>query len=351
MSDIRLLDLGARSYRDLGRAHGEAWGADAAALFGIRFGLTRKKSPIRDPGKLVELARLHLAPLRDYDLGLYEELLGIAETSGLEPWQVLLLNHYTDFRDVPPEAMGCSVVYAPLPDGPVAAQTWDMHGTAEPYVGLLKLEPPDGPPVTLFTLAGCLALAGMNALGVAVCINNLTPNDARIGVNWPTVVRRMLREPTARAARDVLLRSPLGSGHNYLIADEREVFNVETTATQARVTHDDPRRAYWHTNHYTHPDLLPYEVPLLPSSTSRGRYAKLTHELSHEPRSLADVWTLLGSHDGYPGSICTHLPGDDPDASKTCGAIVCDIPRRRVLALRGCVHDQPYREVGLEVAV
>lgn len=346
MTPIRLLDLGAgRTYRELGLIHGTEWGADAAALYGIRFALTREKSRLGDPAALAELARRHLPVQRDYDAGLYDELTGVAEASGLEPWQVLLLNHYTDFRDIPPEAMGCSVVYAPLEHGPVAAQTWDMHGTAEPYVGLLRLTPPDGPPVVVFTLTGCLALAGMNAHGVAVCINNLTPDDARVGVSWPTVVRRMLREPTARAARDVLLATPLGSGHNYLIADEREVFNVETTARLARVTHDDPARAYWHTNHYVHPDLVPHQRPPPTTSTSGLRYERLTARMAKPPRTIDEVWALLGSHDGHPRSICAHLPGDDPDASKTCGGLICDIPNRRVLARAGCLHGGHYRVV------
>lgn len=343
---IRLLDLGARGYADLGRAHGDAWGPDACALFGIRFGLTRKKSPIGDAAQIAELARLHLPVLRQYDAGLYDELLGLAERAGLEPWQVLLLNHYTDFRDVPPEAMGCSVLYAPTASGPVAAQTWDMHGTAEPFVGLTRFTPPDGPTAVVFTLAGCLALAGMNAAGVAVCINNLTPNDARIGVSWPTLVRRMLRATTAREARALLEAATLGSGHNYLIADDHEVFNVEATARLTRVTHSDAGRVYWHTNHYTHADLIPLEQPPAAASTSRRRYDLLTTRMAKgAPRTIEEVWGVLGMHEGFPASICTHLTGDDPDASKTCGGLVCDVRGRRVLAGRGCMHDQEWTVV------
>ena len=31
----------------------------------------------------------------------------------------------------------CSAVYTPTPEGPLLAQTWDMHGSAMPYVMML----------------------------------------------------------------------------------------------------------------------------------------------------------------------------------------------------------------------
>jgi len=350
MSDdaIELVDLGRGSARALGERHAEAWGERAAALFGVRWRLLRARSRVRDDAQLRALADAHLPVLHDFHPPAVEELEGFAHVSGLEPWQLVVLNHYTDFRDIPPESGGCSVVYAPLSEGPFAAQTWDMHGTAEAFVGALRLKRDNTPAMALFTLAGCVGMTGLNTAGVSVCINNLTPSDARVGVVWPSLVRRMLEERSAEAAVEVLRGARLGSGHNYMVADERAVFNVETTGRQQRVTHADAHGWYWHTNHYLHPELQPLEMPRLPTSTTCDRYDRLEQHLGPNalhPRDARSLWQLLGSHEGFPRSLCTHLTGDDPSASKTCGGVVCDLRGRRMLARRGCLNDAAARTI------
>lgn len=346
---IPILDLGApASYRELGERHGAEWGEKAAALFGIRWALTRKRSRIKDTSRLVRLAQAHVPFLAEYSPTLHEELLGLASTSGLEPWQLVILNHYTDFRDIPPDTGGCSVLFAPLPSGPVIAQTWDMHGTAEPFVGVLRLKPPDGPAAVLFTIAGCQGMCGLNDHGVAVCINNLTPKDGRIGALWPSLVREMLKRDTAAGAREVLAKAPLGSGHNYMVADETRIYNVETTAIEQRLTHDDFSAYYHHTNHYLHPDLLPLALPLATASTSFDRYAAVDRWLQESPpQTVEALWKGLGSHEGYPRSVCSHMAGSDPSSSKTCGAVICDLANRRILAHQGCLHDAEPTVVGV----
>ncbi len=350
MSDdaIELLELGQGDARSLGARHAEAWGDRAAALFGVRWRLLRARSRIKDDATLRALAEAHLPVLQAFHAPAVEELEGFAHVSGLEPWQLVVLNHYTDFRDIPPESGGCSVVYAPLTTGAIAAQTWDMHGTAEPFVGLLRLKRDNTPRMVLFTLAGCLGMTGLNSAGVAVCINNLTPDDARVGVVWPALVRRMLEESSAAAAVEVLRGARLGSGHNYLVADPGAVFNVETTGTRQKVTHTDPHGWYWHTNHYLDETLKVHEQPLLPTSTSCDRFDRLTAHLGPDalhPHDVRALWQLLGSHEGYPRSLCAHLTGDDPAASKTCGGALCDLSGRRMLARRGCLNDLPARTV------
>ncbi len=348
---IELCDIDAGTPREQGEQQGERLGEQACALFGLRWRLLRLRSRIRDVDQLHAKAQAHVEVLRSFDGDLSDELNGFARASGLEPWQLVILNHYTDFRDIPPDDGGCSVVYAPLLGGNVSAQTWDMHGTAEPFVTLLRLKPRDAPPVVLFTLTGCLGMTGLNALGVSVCINNLTPNDARVGILWPALVRRMLRERTAEAALEVLMRAQLSSGHNYLIADRARAFNVETTGVEKRVTFRDASAWYWHTNHYLDPELRAFEVPALSTSTTCDRFETLTGKLASSTTRPADIdalWTLLGSHDGLPRSLCSHLQGDDPAASKTCGAIICDPTRSHILARRGCINGASYRVVEVE---
>ncbi|MFT7622344.1 MAG: isopenicillin-N N-acyltransferase-like protein [Myxococcota bacterium] len=359
---IPYVDLGAGSYTEIGQAHGDAFGQGAAALFGVRWQLTRTRSGIKDVDALRALAHAHVNFLGDHSPGHLAEILGLASASGLEPWQLVILNHYTDFRDIRPDPSsvgdpavvadpsdgGCSAIYAPLPSGPVIAQTWDMHGTAEPFVNLVRVAPPDGPPMVTFTLAGCLGMTGLNAAGVAVCINNLTPSDARVGLIWPALVRQMLLKTTAQGALDVLMQASLGSGHNYLIADPNQMFNVEATGglkTQTATASNGGGEVVFHTNHYLDPALEAVQAPLHPKTTTHQRWDHLCRLLAETPDSIEALWGVMGSHEGYPKSICSHVAGDEPSAAKTCGGIICDVTARRVYAQRGCLHEAPWRMV------
>jgi isopenicillin-N N-acyltransferase-like protein len=50
----------------------------------------------------------------------------------------------------------------------VLGQTWDMHGTAEPYVRLMRIRPRAATTRSLcFTLTGCLGMTGLRRTGSA----------------------------------------------------------------------------------------------------------------------------------------------------------------------------------------
>src|SRR5690606_38222947 len=118
--------------------------------------------------------------LERFDRDLHEELCGIAEGADLRPEDIVVLNHYTDLRDIDPDAAlgrppggagpigprtedGCTALWIKAAAGPVLAQTWDMHATAMPYVMLLEVPEIDGAPgALLFSLTGCLGMCGVN---------------------------------------------------------------------------------------------------------------------------------------------------------------------------------------------
>src|SRR5690606_22108499 len=102
-------------------------------------------------------------------------------------------------------------------------------------------------------------------------INNLKSVDAQVGVAWPALVRRALRERSAQAARDVILAAPLGSGHHYLVADEHHAFGIETSGRQKKVVFEEAAASYVHTNHCLDPDMAALST-VGPESTTRDRY-------------------------------------------------------------------------------
>ena len=340
----------ARAPRAQGRAHGEEMRPLIAEIAGIRTALCIELGAYATEAEVLDVARLHLPVLRRFDVALSDELEGIAEGAGLSPERIVVLNHYTDLRDLVPGDVGgeddCSAVYAPSPEGPLLAQTWDMHGSAMPYAMMLGVPERDGAPASwAFTITGCLGMTGLNAHGVGITINNLKSTDARVGIVWPALVRRVLAEPTATAARDRILGAPLGSGHHYLVADSTHAYGIETSGRRKLVIHDDWTRAYVHTNHCLDPEIAAVTTTS-PTSTTHDRYAQLTASLAARPiAGRADLWQRLGSHDGYPRSVCTHLASPaDPHAMLTCGAVAMDLARADLWAAPGCIHAaRPHR--------
>jgi isopenicillin-N N-acyltransferase-like protein len=364
---MRQLELPAgKPPRDWGRIHGESFRREVKALAQIRIYLCTTVGGFRSAAEVLAAAAAHLPVLERYHLGLYQELLGIAEGAAVSPEEIVVANHYTDLRDLDPDPKtwrpaprrddpeagqararaggaggdGCSVIWAESPSGRILAQTWDMHATAIPYAMVLRVPASaDGPAATLLTVTGCLGMAGMSGARVAIAINNLCSTDATLGVVWPAVVRRALHHPTAQAARDLIAISPIGSGHHYIVADRRAVFAIETSGTRRKQVFAGGR-SYCHTNHCLDGEVAARST-VLETSTTRERMAWLEADLARTGvTDLADVWRRLGSEDGWPGSVCCNLATpESPHESATCGAIAMNLDTGELWAQQGLVHN------------
>ncbi len=338
---------------DVGRAHGQLWASEIKALAELRTTLTFGKSDIEANEDLARLARAHLPVLEAFDGALHAELLASAEGAGMSPEELVILNHYTDIRDIRAPVWGplvdpggCSMALLPGgATGPaVSGQTWDMHGSAMPFVRLVEFRVEGTPAATLLTLTGCLGMAGINAHGVAVLINNLTSTDARVGVVWSALVRRMLRERTVEGAVQVLRAAPLGSGHHYLVTDGLEAVSIETSGQLKRELARGTTARLLHTNHCLIDDLKAVErVP--EGSTTWVRFGHLERRVDRLAAGRIGAEELaraFADHEGYPKSLCIHMtrpPGASPHAVDTCAAVVFDHAARRMLAVQGCAVD------------
>ncbi|MHB2016434.1 MAG: C45 family peptidase, partial [Candidatus Xenobia bacterium] len=120
--------------RQRGEQHGEALREQVRQLFEIRRELLYKRSPVKDPARITRLADAQWAVSERYFPGLCEEMDGIARAAGVTREAMVILNNYTDFRDIGPGVEGCTAVYVHHDDGVYLGQTWDMHASAEPFV-------------------------------------------------------------------------------------------------------------------------------------------------------------------------------------------------------------------------
>lgn len=367
---MRQLELPAgKPPRDWGRIHGESFRGEVKALAQIRIYLCAAYGGFRSAAEVLAAAAAHLPVLERYHLGLYQELLGIADGAAVSPAEIVVANHFTDLRDLDPDPKtwrpaprrddpeaghaargaagrsgdGCSVIWAESPSGRILAQTWDMHATAIPYAMVLRVPASvDGPAATLLTVTGCLGMTGMAATSgsrVAVAINNLCSTDATLGVVWPAVVRRALHQPTAQLARDLIATSPIGSGHHYFVADRSAAYAIETSGTRRKQVFAGGR-SYCHTNHCLDGDVAARStVPEI--STSHERMAWLEADLARAGvTDLADVWRRLGSEDGWPRSVCTNMATPEaPHESATCGAIAMNLDTGELWAQQGLIHN------------
>jgi isopenicillin-N N-acyltransferase like protein len=365
---MRVLELPAgKSPREWGRIHGESFRGAIKSLAELRVYLCTKVGTFTSHDQVMAAAKAHLPVLERYHKPLYDELVGIAEGAIVSPEEIVVANHYTDLRDLDPDPAswrmapteddpdmtaggrkvwtdggeGCSTIWAESPTGRILAQTWDMHATAIPYVMVLGIpESEDGPAARLLTVTGCLGMAGMNAARVAVAINNLYSTDATLGVVWPAMVRRALHQDTAAAARDVIARSPIGSGHHYFVADRKEAYAIEASGTRRRMVFAGERPAFCHTNHCLDTDVAARsKVP--PTSTSHDRMKWLEHDLAREAlRDLDDAWKRLGSEDGWPRSVCTNMATPEaPHGTATCGAVAMNLDTGEWWGQQGLIHN------------
>jgi isopenicillin-N N-acyltransferase-like protein len=337
--------------RQIGRVHGERDRASIRELAALRWRLARERLEVHDSAYLERLADAHRPILEGFDPALAAELEGIAEGAGVTFAEVLVLNHYTDLRDIrqgawpkgappprPTDGGGCSAALVATVQGAVSGQTWDMHGTAAPFVRLLEVRLAGAPTACFLTLAGCLGMAGMNEEGLGVLINNLSSSDARVGLCWPALVRRLLRERRLSDAVAVLERAPLGSGHHYLVSDGREAVSLESSGTRKAVLHRGAAARLLHTNHCLVPEMHATEaIPNGSTTWERLRHLERRIGALQADPTPGDLARAFACHEGYPRSLCLHLPEvEGPDATATCGAIVLDHAERTILAVGGC---------------
>jgi isopenicillin-N N-acyltransferase-like protein len=322
--------------------HGETFRDDIATLAEIRTSLIATAWLIEGPEKVRQRAQEHLPLLQAYDADLYAEFQGIAEGSNLSEADLLILNHYTDLRDlgIVTEALeeGCTILHTRYDHEVLIGQTWDMHATAGPFVMMMYL-PDEG--VWVQTVTGSLALCGMNRHGMAVAINNLVMGDARVGVSWPTLVRRMLRDTAVPQAEKTLVSTTVGSGHHYLLSDRDVSVAWEISGSQSAVVFRGSQGVYVHANHCLDAKMSAISQ-ISPTSTTNERQRQAEDLLGDNPRpSAQQMWEMMGCRVNFPYSLFTdRRTADNPHGVATCARVMMDVGRGQIWACSGFAAEQ-----------
>jgi len=330
-----------------GIAHGEEFKTPIKELAEIRKGLMLAKNP-RLAKKLDELAMDQLHISRQYSPHIADEIEGIAQGAGLSLTDIVILNNYTDFRDIQLPEEGCSTVHVQTPSDILSGQTWDMHRSAKNYMCLIQVPQTERHSAQLvLTLVGCVGLMGVNAENGLIGVNNINTTNAKTGLIWPLLVRRVLEEKTLADMRRALLHAPVTSGHNYLISSPDGGEHLEVTPSvyeKVAALSKGQVGGIFHTNHCMGSEIEKLEDKSSMSSTTFNRYNLLTNK-TYKVTDLEDFKNLLTDHDEFPKSICSHFENGAQDPSFTCGGGACDLKNGRYIFWRGCpAHDDDYKE-------
>jgi isopenicillin-N N-acyltransferase-like protein len=330
-----------KTHLEWGQSHGEEFKTAIKELASIRRDLMLAKNP-KLLTKLDELALAQWKISHQFAPLIADEIKGIAEGAQLSLTDIVILNNYTDFRDISLPEEGCSTIHVQSANSILSGQTWDMHRSAKNYMCLIHL-----PNQLILTLVGCVGLMGVNNQNCLIGVNNINTTRAKTGLIWPVLVRRVLQETSLADMKNVLLTAPVTSGHNYLISSPEGGMHLEVTPTVSEVVsalNKNETGAIFHTNHCLGLEVSKLEDKSSMSSTTFNRYDLLTRKTTNI-QILDDLKSLLTNHDEFPKSICSHFENGAQDPSFTCGGGVSDLKTGHHIFWKGCpVHDQDFKE-------
>lgn len=336
-----------------GQAHGETYREAIKELCQIRRELMLSKNP-KLKKALGELALEQFEISKKFAPHLASEIEGLVTGSNLTLTDLVILNNYTDFRDIILPDEGCSTVHIQTSHSKIlSGQTWDMHRSAKNFMCLIQIPHNElYPSQMILTLVGCVGLMGVNSLNNLIGVNNINTTNAKTGLIWPVLVRKVCEQNSIADMRKTLLSAPVTSGHNYLISSPEGGEHLEMTPTiseKVSALTKGQVGSIFHTNHCIGSEIEKLEDKKSMSSTTFNRWDLLSKN-TYKVSNLSDFKTLLTSHDEFPKSICSHFENGAQDPSFTCGGGVSDLTTSEHIFWRGCpVHDQDYREFKFKI--
>jgi hypothetical protein len=234
--------------RARGRAHGEAAREAVGAAIGRWSEATG--APIEAYAAAFLEATELLPAIARHCPELHEELQGIAEGAGV-PFPLVAAYNLMDEQWWYDAERGCSVVGVAREGGRVVlAQNMDLPAFMDSSQLVLRVRGPGQPEALVLTSAGLLGLTGVNAAGVAVCVNTLMMlRHSRRGLPVAAVLRGALARADRDAAVAWLREVPHASGQHYAVADRHGFASLECSAGGAAPSSPPAARTLLHTNH------------------------------------------------------------------------------------------------------
>jgi hypothetical protein len=266
--------------------------------------------------------------------GLAEEIRGLAYGAGLGSDQALLLQlrrEIMGYLKVGSAAECTTYARAGSADSgdSVLAQTIDLNGSLEDQVGVLDVSPIGGRGRALvLSFAGLLGYLGLNSEGLAVGLNLVLGGEWRPGLPPYLAIRHLLDSAASVDEAITILRGlRLASSRSITLCDRDKAAWVEVLGDEIRVVEAEQTM---HTNHFLHPDLVPYdEVNVFARNSSVRRLEACASGLAGLPNP-----THAEDHFALLSAAPIRVPDDgDIRRERTVAAVVM-LPARGELHLR-----------------
>jgi isopenicillin-N N-acyltransferase-like protein len=279
---------------------------------------------------------------------------GLAEGAGVAFDDVLVLNSIESIT-ADRLHLGCtSLAVGPeaSADGSVlVAHNEDWYPEDVEDVFLVHGRPEGEPPFLAVSYGGLLPNIGFNAAGIAQGCDTVYATDVRLGVPRTIVARHVLAATSMDEAVQAALHPHRAAGYNHLLAlADGEIFNLEASATR----HDRVGPVAGlaaHTNHYISSSMVAVEDGPETRLRSRRRLTRARQRLEAMAGEIdaGRLVEILGDHDGFPHSICSHVL-DEPsplDNQQTIAGLVMDLTHRTMLAGWGNSCQATFAEFAL----
>lgn len=292
-------------------AHGAALGGRIRAHLDTWLGVLAAEG-VADP--VAHLRRMlgatgFRSALEELTPDLAEEVRAVAAGARTDPDLLLalqLIDEEPAYRARAAPLAKCTSLGLVLAGGPTwIGQNMDLGVHTRGHQVLLRVAPRgDAPAALVFTVAGVVALMGVNAAGVGVCVNAVPQLPAaREGLPVAFVIRRLLQARTLDEAVRLVHDLPHATSQHYLLAAPGRVRSLEARPDGvAEHRPADPARVL-HTNHPLGPVT---GRPALPAAhrDSVARLTALGTRVGSGTPSLADLQDALRSSDDPAHPIC-----------------------------------------------
>ena len=304
--------------------------------------------------EVLERAMRFLPPIERATPALLEEMRGIAEGSGRDLREILAINARTELLYGSParaECTGIAIAPRAASDGhTLLAQNWDWHPSLAGGLVLWAIHRDDGPDVLTLTEAGMVGKIGVNAAGLALCVNLLTADadSPEPALPMHIILRHILDTATdVEGAIAVLATSARSTSCAHLLADRSgAVAAVEATPAGQAVLRS-VGGVLTHANHCLDAALFAADRGARedPETVDRGTRAELL--AARGPLDEAAVRALLADHATAPRGICRHVQPDlkHEERLESVASIIFDLTAGTLDLADGPPCSHPYRRI------
>lgn len=283
--------------------------------------------------RVLEIASTFSAPIATKWPAYHSEMRGIAAGAGVTLLDIIAINVRTEisfglFSD------GCTALSWRTGDVSFLAQNWDWMDAQRENLVFLEIEQRPRPCVKMVTEAGLIGKIGMNDRGVGICLNAIRAK----GVDQNKIPCHLgLRLVLDSASKDEAVRRleeyGLASSCHMLVADGTGSVGLEWTFSAGRKLKMNESGQVFHSNHYLHKDLVPFDTDWMIDSGFRlDRIEQLCQGV--EKPDMEVVRKMFRDEENFPSGICRKTTEAITNAS-TLFSIVMELRSKRAIITLG----------------